>query len=344
MSEIMHNPPEIICYVADKTGGHMLPCITHAHEQQEKNQAITYLFHTDTPLERTILEKHPEIEGYAPYQLDRIPYNQPWNMPIAGIKFVIYFCKSVWKLWRLQPKKVISFGGFSSIPVCLAAKILGIPVELYELNVEPGKTIKFLSHFSDHVHICFQDTCSYFDTKKCILTNYPLRFSETDKNYNQSTIKKELSLDPKKFTITILGGSQGSESLNKGIINVLETLPKNILSQIQILHQAGNTQLDLETVYKNLSIPYKVVHFYNDIIKFYQAGDLIICRSGAGTIFETLFFQKKCITIPLETNSTSHQIQNAQSMATYYPDYFTMILQKPDWEEKIRSHIINILS
>lgn len=344
MAQIMQTPPEIICYVADKTGGHMLPCITHAHEQQKKNHTTTYIFHTNTPLEKTILEKHPEIKGYAPYCLDRIPYNQPWKMPIAGIKFIIYFCKSIWKLWNIKPKKIISFGGFSSIPVCLAAKILGIPVELYELNVEPGKTIKFLSHFSDHVHICFQDTCSYFDTKKCILTNYPLRFSDADTKYNQSVIKKELGLDPNKFTITILGGSQGSESLNEGIVEVLESLPGNILSTIEILHQAGNTSIDLEAVYKKLSIPYKVVEFYNDIIKFYQAADLIICRSGAGTIFEALFFQKKCITIPLQTTSTSHQIQNAQSMATYYPDYFTMILQHPGWQEKLRSHLITLIS
>ena len=344
MSHLANTPPPIICYVADKTGGHVIPCITHAHAQQEKDHAITYLFHTDTPLEHTILEKHPEINGYAPYQLDRIPYNQPWKMPIAGIKFVIYFCKSAWKLWHLQPKKVISFGGFSSIPVCLAAKLLRIPVELYELNVEPGKTIKFLSRFSDHVHICFQDSCSYFNAKKCILTDYPLRFSDIDKTYNQSVVKKELGLDPHKYTITILGGSQGSESLNQGIVDVLENLPENILSKIQILHQAGNTHLDLEAIYKKLSIPYKVVTFYNDIIKFYQAADLIICRAGAGTIFETLFFEKKCIAIPLETHSTSHQIQNAQSMATYYPAYFTMILQHPGWEEKIRSHIIKTIS
>lgn len=342
MHETINTPP-VICYVADKTGGHVLPCITHARLEQEKNHATTYLFHTDTPLEKSILENHPEIKGYAPYQLDRIPYNQPWKMPIAGIKFIIYFCKSFWKLWNLQPKKVISFGGFSSIPVCLAAKLLGIPVELYELNVEPGKTIKFLSRFSDHVHICFQDTCSYFDTKKCIQTDYPLRFSDADKTYNQSAIKKELGLNPEKFTVVILGGSQGSESLNQGIVNILESLPENILSKIQILHQAGNTQLDLETIYQKLSIPHKVLPFYNDIIKFYQAADLIICRAGAGTIFETLFFQKKCIAIPLETQSTSHQIQNAQSMATYYPNYFTMILQRPGWEEKIRSHIIKTI-
>ena len=124
----------------------------------------------------------------------------------------------------------------------------------------------------------------------------------------------------------------------------MQSLPQPILSKIQILHQAGNSLIDLETVYKNLSIPYKVVSFYNDIEKFYQAADLIICRAGAGTIFEALFFEKKCITIPLQTHSTSHQIQNAQSMATYYPNYFTMILQNPGWEEKIRSHIINLMN
>jgi UDP-N-acetylglucosamine--N-acetylmuramyl-(pentapeptide) pyrophosphoryl-undecaprenol N-acetylglucosamine transferase len=113
---------------------------------------------------------------------------------------------------------------------------------------------------------------------------------------------------------------------------------------LQILHQAGNTNLDLEALYSSLKINFMVVNFYSDIIKFYQAADLIICRAGAGTIFETLFFQKQCITIPLETDSTSHQIQNAQSMATYYPQYFTMLLQRQGWEEKLRSHILKNIS
>ena len=70
--------------------------------------------------------------------------------------------------------KVITTGGYIAIPVCLSAKLLGIPIELYELNVIPGKTTRFLSYIATIIYLCFNDTKLYFKNKNCSVTNYCL--------------------------------------------------------------------------------------------------------------------------------------------------------------------------
>ena len=69
-----------------------------------------------------------------------------------------------------------------------------------------------------------------------------------------------------------------------------------------------------------------------DLEYVYSAADLIICRAGAGTLFEIKHFNKPCIIVPLETNTTTHQVDNAQAMSSEYPELFYMLKQK-DIEE-----------
>ena len=79
--------------------------------------------------------------------------------------------------------------------------------------------------------------------------------------------------------------------------------------------------------YKDLKIPAVVFDYDENIQNFYLLSDLIICRAGAGTLFEIEFFRKKCLVIPLVAASTSHQVYNAQAMAEQYPDLFKIMSQ-----------------
>ena len=98
---------------------------------------------------------------------------------------------------------------------------------------------------------------------------------------------------------------------------------------IQIIHQAGNNEIkQLQLFYKQMHIPAQVFAYEQDLVPYYQAADIIICRSGAGTLFETAFFKKSCITIPLEIPGNSHQIDNAYAIQAMHPDFFTVLEQK----------------
>jgi len=71
-----------------------------------------------------------------------------------------------------------------------------------------------------------------------------------------------------------------------------------------------------------------VCNYQDNPALWYVASDLILCRAGAGTLFEIHFFNKQCIVVPLEATTTLHQINNAYAMATQYPKHYIVLEQK----------------
>ncbi len=294
---------------------------------QQNPQAKLYVFTSGSELDKTILKKHPEIQEYVPTTLDNPPYGQPWLFPWFAFKTCLYFVKSCIKLHQLKPTKVISFGGFICIPACLAATMLGIPVELYELNVEPGKATKLLSKLTKKVYTCFESTKNYLPEIECVHFDYPIRFTQNDLIFNQNKLLKQLNFDLNRKTLLILGGSQGSVLLNQAIKDLFKLHPK-IAPELQIIHQTGIFDpYDYASLYQELDIPAIVFGFHDKLSDFYNLADIIISRAGAGSLFEIKFFNKKCIVIPHQTTNTNHQIQNVLELAKEYPEQFSIIEQ-----------------
>lgn len=328
MSSVFLTTALTICFVAGKSGGHLLPCITQAKQILDQNpQAELYVFTSGSELDKTILQKHTHIQEYVPTTLDNPPYGQPWLLPWFALKTAWYFFKSCYKLHELKPGKVISFGGFICIPTCLAAKVLGIPFELYELNVEPGKATKFLSKLTKKVYTCFQSTQNYLPGVQCIHFDYPIRFTQKDLQFDRLKLLNQLHFEQHRKTLLILGGSQGSILLNQVVKAMLESHPE-MAKNLQIIHQTGMSDpYDYAGFYKSLSIPAVVFGFHDKLQDFYNLADIILSRAGAGSLFEIKFFNKPCIVIPHETANTNHQIKNVLELAKEFPDQFSIIKQ-----------------
>lgn len=343
MSSLLLNAAAIICFVAGKSGGHLLPCITKANQIQTQNtETKLYLFSSGSPLDHTIIDKHKNITHLTPTVLDNPPYQQPWLMPWFAIKTFWYFCKTVYMLHQIKPNKIISFGGFVSIPVCLASKLLGIPFEIYELNVEPGKSTNFLAKFTDTVYTCFDATKTYFPNKKCIHFDYPIRFTKNDVIFNKPALLAKYHLDVKRKTIVILGGSQGSILLNQVFKDCIQKNPA-LSKTLQVVHQTGvSDPFNYQEFYQAHDIPCVVFGYHERLQDFYNLSDLIICRAGAGTLFEILFFNKKCITIPHETANTNHQIKNVIALQKEHADLFSIIKQSEFNEQTLLPYIENV--
>jgi len=307
---------DTICFVAGRSGGHLIPALTLAEQLKEKNKSthIT-LFTTNTTLDKKIIQNNDTIDSCIFLNLGNIPYKKVSQYPLFFIALIISFVKSLFSLIKKRPQKVISMGGYISIPVCLAALILRIPIELFELNSSPGKAITFLSPLATTISICFAKAAEYLPTKKCKLRTYPIRFT-TDEN-----IKKTKT----KTTVLVLGGSQGSVEINSLFKTWLLKNPQ-IHGNITIVHQTGaNDKTNWKEFYEQLHIPAVSFDFNKNIKKYYQDSDIVLCRAGAGTLFETIFFKKKCITIPLETTTTAHQVDNAREISKLHPHLVTLL-------------------
>lgn len=316
---------KIICGVAARSGGHIIPCLTKIKQECSDTTEVLF-FSSHKKIDTAISQQFPWISQQVILTLDNIPYNKPWLFPRFIWQFTKSFFKSFYIFIRKRPEKIISTGGYLSLPVCFAARCAFIPVELFELNVQPGRASRVIAPFAKKFSICFKDTQNHI-RRSCTLEPYPLRFpSDLADLKHKANALKQLNYDPSKTTLFILGGSQGSIFLNSLICNVIQQLDH---STIQIIHQAGENELELLNLfYKQMHIPARVFAYEQNLIPYYQAADIVICRAGAGTLFETAFFNKQCITIPLEIAGNTHQIDNAYAIHTMYPDLFTVLEQK----------------
>ena len=312
-----------ICFVAGKSGGHLIPCITQAQKIIKEHPELSILFFTTRgALDKKIISNYPFISKVIDLPLTPFPYYRFWLYPKFAWNFARSFFHALFFLYRYAPVKIISMGGVISLPVCIAGKGLSIPFTLYELNVVPGATTKELAPLATELNVCFAKTKEYFAPFISNLISYPLRFDEQTKKITKHEACARLHLDQNKKTLLMLGGSQGSVVLNSLMKTVITT---HADLQIQIIHQAGNHDTtELQEMYEKANIPFLLAPFFNDIEWYYAAADLVICRAGAGSLFETLFFEKPCIVIPLETESNNHQLYNALACAEEHPQLISV--------------------
>ncbi len=319
--------PTTYCFVAAKSAGHILPALALCKDIKKNQHTAEIIFiSTNTTLDQKILYNHPLINQHIVYELPNIPYRKPWRMPLFIGQFIYSFIKSLSILQQTKPVRVISTGGLIAVPVCLAARLLRIPIDLYELNAEPGSAIHWLAKLATHVYYCFDDAALMLPKNKAIKAQYPLY---VDTSLPAKT-HDALHFDNAKKTVFIVGGSQGSQTVNAAIKKILaENI--NLAQRLNIIHQIGGSEEQIDawrSWYKARAIPAYLFSYEPTCIPYYKLADVTICRSGAGTLFELAALQKKYITIPLETNSTMHQVQNAQAMAKQYPHLVSIVRQQ----------------
>lgn len=319
------NKQSHIAVVAARSGGHVIPGLTLAHEYCQKHPETNItIFTTHHPFDKKIIAQHGSTISSIFLPLDNIP-SRFYHYPQFIWQFMYSLVASFYHLIALRPARIIVMGGYISIPVSMAAFLLRIPRDLYELNAVPGKATKLLAPLATTINVCFQQTKKNFNVKKTVFAPYPIRFHSESITREQA--HTNLNLEPAHTTILILGGSQGSVSLNNAVKKYFEKHPE-YSGHINIIHQTGSLDsTDWSNIYKDFQIPALVFDYHPELTLHYQAADLIICRAGAGTIFETIFFKKPCILVPLEIPGNNHQLHNAQAVAKEYPDLCKVIRQ-----------------
>lgn len=307
--------PKTIAFAAGKSGGHIVPCITLAQTEKIKNIHTKNIFFTTTsPLDATIIANNIDIiDLHKAIPLIQLPQTWLEYLPFTW-HLISSFVTALYTLHTNKTDYIISTGGIVSLPVCLAGYILKIPIHLYELNAIPGNAITKLAKFADEIHCCFYGLENYLPANKIVHADYPIRYSKKQIETKCSDARLALHLDPKKFTLTILGGSQGSQFINSIMAQVL-SIDHDYWKNIQIIHQTGHNQvMEVQKLYEKNNISAYVFDYNPHLSDMYAAADIIIARAGAGSIFEADAFKKPCILIPLETAATDHQLLNARSI------------------------------
>ena len=316
---------QTICYVAGKSGGHIIPCLTIAQDNKPHNTITNILFFSaNTPLDKTILAQNSTVNVHVMLPLS----SRVGSFLTIALNGMRSFFISFFYLCKHRPEQIITTGGIVAIPVCVAGFFLRIPITLYSLDAIPGKAIRTLTPLATSVITCFASAQHYFPAQKCAVAPYPIKYNLAQTIIDKQSARKDLGLSTEKKTILILGGSQGSLFLNECIKKWITDSSFNA-ETMQIIHQTGSTDTtDWKNFYESAGVTAHIFSYYPHLALMYSAADLIICRAGAGTLFEIKFFNKQCIIIPLSTSTTDHQLYNARAMADEYPELFHTIGQQ----------------
>jgi UDP-N-acetylglucosamine--N-acetylmuramyl-(pentapeptide) pyrophosphoryl-undecaprenol N-acetylglucosamine transferase len=218
-----------------------------------------------------------------------------------------------------QPDIVLSFGGYISVPVVLAAAMKKLPIVIHEQTLHVGLANKIAARVATKICISWEESRKYFPKEKIILTGNPLReeFFLGAKAHGLGT-RKEVKALP---LIYITGGSGGAHGINV----LIEDCLGKLLEKYRIIHQTGDAKQfhdfdNLEKAKSKLSeaFPkrYEIKKFIKpeEVMQILNDADLIISRSGINTVTELLYLGKPSLLIPLPYGQHNEQLTNAQFM------------------------------
>ncbi len=295
------------------TGGHLTPALALIEEIQKDNQnwEIHYIgrkkalskskensFEYQTLTQRTDVTFHSLITGKLTRKLR-------FETLINLIKIPLGCFHSLLLLLKIKPQKVVSFGGYLSVPVVFKSWLLGIPSYTHEQTSTLGLANKINSLFVKKVAVSFPWVKHLVPKNKGVLTGNPISQSFYDYQPNKNSKLLKVINSAKKPILFITGGKTGSRKINQTIKKALPGLKQDFF----IIHQIG---LD-ETTQPQETEGYYSTRFIShpEMGWLFKQAHLVISRSGANTLLELASLKQPAILIPIPWASQNEQYKNA---------------------------------
>lgn len=285
------------------TAGHVMPNIALIPDLK-KDFEIHYIGTYDG-MEHWLVNPYLKSTNYHTIKAGKLRRYLSWQNVKDPIKVIYGFLQSIKILIRLKPKVVFSKGGYVSVPVVFAARLLGIPVVLHESDITPGLANRLAVPRCKKVCVSFEPTLEHIKKKEAIYTGTPVR-----KELLAGSAEKGKALcgfKNNKPVLMVMCGSQGAVAINEAIDAALDTL----LKTFNIVHIRGinNLKEELDGIKG-----YKAFGFVEDDLKdLFALSDIILSRAGANAIFELLALNLPALLVPLPRSaSRGDQILNAE--------------------------------
>ena len=301
--------------VGGGTGGHFYPLMAVAYELQGSEYQPELYYFGPSPYNKDSLEKYNIKYVSCPAGKLRRYFSIQNFFDIFRSFFGVFV--AIWKLYVIYPDVIFSKGGYTSIPILIAAKFLRIPVVIHESDAVPGRANQFATKQARYIGIAYDDAAQFFPAEKTALVGLPLR--PEIKNIPADPLT-HLGIPADKPLIYVTGGSQGAERLNNLLLKSLAQL----LPHYRVYHQTGPANLEeLRLAAQSLLAGSGLEDSYYveglvdapTVSALMSAASLIITRAGSTTLFEIAYHGKPSIVIPIPEDVSRDQRTNAYAYA-----------------------------
>jgi UDP-N-acetylglucosamine--N-acetylmuramyl-(pentapeptide) pyrophosphoryl-undecaprenol N-acetylglucosamine transferase len=217
--------------------------------------------------------------------------------------------QSIWVMRRFNPDVVFCNGGFTSVPVALAAKLWRRPIVIQEADQTFGIANRILERLATRIAVAYPPQRP---DPRIEVTGNPIR-----EDILSATAASEIqgkSFDSTVPVVLVMGGTRGASRINHAIFAALVQL----LTRCQVVHSVGaedwaeaaGYRERLETSLRERYFPTKFLS--EDYPQLLKRADLIVTRAGAGSLWESAALAKPMIVIPITRSANNHQMVNAR--------------------------------
>ncbi|MBO9704945.1 MAG: undecaprenyldiphospho-muramoylpentapeptide beta-N-acetylglucosaminyltransferase, partial [Arthrobacter sp.] len=291
----MNTPSSLSVVIAGGgTTGHISPMLAVADALRARHpEARVVAVGTASGMETRLV---PEA-GYELKTIDRVPLPRKPSADLLRLPGrLLGAVKQARAILRdAQADVLFGVGGYVCTPMYLAARQLGIPVVVHEANVRPGLANRVGALFAAATGTAFRET----RLKGSRHVGMPMRrqIAQLDRESARAAAREALGLDQDRPTLIVTGGSSGAQSINTVIS---QSLPALAAAGIQTLHITGRGKSVLDTSGAPLTAEgYRQVEYVDGMENVYAAADLLLCRSGAGTVCEVSAVGVPAVFVPL---------------------------------------------
>ncbi len=216
--------------------------------------------------------------------------SKPTSIVSTGVQALRATKQAIALLRRTDADVVVGMGGYVSLPACLAARRLRLPVVLHEQNIVFGLANRLCRPFAHAIGVSFEETLRSAG-RKGVLVGNPVapNIVNIDHDNDRKRGYERFDLDPERKTLLVFGGSQGAQRINDAALGLTSEWAER--SDVQILHIAGRVQAGtfVEQARQRLGsgkLIYRVEGYVDAMVLAYAVADLGLCRGGATTVAE----------------------------------------------------------
>ena len=319
---------DTIVFTGGGTGGHIYPGLAVADElkqiAKENNKEIKICWiGCSKGMDRKIVESavgpdgNPTANSFFGIPSGKLRRYFSWQNFTDLFRIVAGYFSAKRVLRKIKPAVLFSKGGFVSVPPCLAAKHLGIPVYTHECDFTLGLANRINFRSANTMFVSYEETkkrLSEIDQKRVIVTGNPVRpvFYNADKQKGLAFLYADEKTENKPVLL-VLGGSSGAKQINQLVTENLDYLCRNynVVHQTGLINNNDEVEKSLKEKYGSSYKPYQFI--YKEMPNVVAAADVILTRAGANSIWEAAVLNKPMVLIPLCGSGTrGDQVDNAK--------------------------------
>ncbi|MEU4296388.1 UDP-N-acetylglucosamine--N-acetylmuramyl-(pentapeptide) pyrophosphoryl-undecaprenol N-acetylglucosamine transferase [Kitasatospora aureofaciens] len=311
------------------TGGHTYPALTAVRTARSRLAAagrgldVLWVGTRNSLESRVAASEGIEFEAVATGKIRRhrnpLKMVSPANVrDMARVPLGVAQARAV--VSRFRPDVVLATGGYVAVPVGIAASLCRRPLVVHEQTVRLGLANRTLAGRAERIAVSSESTLSLLPEASrsiAVVTGNPVRPEVLTGDADKAIQSLGLHGFHRDLpTVYVTGGAQGSEQINGLVAEVLPWL----LTGANVIHQCGPANEEAlraraAGLPAELAARYWLTGFVGpELPDVLALADVVIARSGAGTIAELTALGKAAVLIPLASSAGNEQAHNASHL------------------------------